>query len=242
MGHRGTRKDFDENTIKAFRAAIKSGADYIEFDIRKTKDGKLIIFHDETIDRVTNKKGKIEEFNLKEIRKLRTRNKGDQIPLLKNVLTKFRKEINFMVELKIKGIEGVVIDLIENLNLLNQTIISSRDYALLLKIKNDFEELKTCYNITKGKGLTLEDFLEDKINQNINPSLDMISLRSSKISEEFIEICHNNKIFALTWDFLEYSEPIKKIKELISLGINGILFDNYQNIPIIKNWLKKNFP
>ena len=58
------------------------------------------------------------------------------------------------------------------------------------------------------------------------------------ITQEFIDICHINNIFALAWNFVRFKNPINVIKTLIEKGINGILFDNYQNIKSIKNWLK----
>ena len=50
-GHRGTLVDYDENTLEAFEIALKSGANYIEFDVRKTNDNELIVFHDSSVDR-----------------------------------------------------------------------------------------------------------------------------------------------------------------------------------------------
>ena len=56
------------------------------------------------------------------------------------------------------------------------------------------------------------------------------------MSQEFIETCHKNEIISLSWDFLDYKNPLNKIKSLISLGVNGILFDNHKNIRGIKKW------
>ena len=64
----------------------------------------------------------------------------------------------------------------------------------------------------------------------------MISLKSSLISQEFIETCSMNEIISLSWDFLGYKNPLRKIKSLITLGINGILFDNHDNVREIKKW------
>ena len=63
IGHRGTRI-LDENTIYAFVKALKYGAEYIEFDIRKTKDNKLVVIHDATIERTTSGEGLIKDFAL----------------------------------------------------------------------------------------------------------------------------------------------------------------------------------
>ncbi len=62
----------------------------------------------------------------------------------------------------------------------------------------------------------------------------MISLKSNLISQKFIEKCHVNEIMALSWDFLGYENPISNINNLITKGIDGILFDDFNNIKKIR--------
>lgn len=238
IGHRGTRVGYDENTIGAFEKAINSGANIIEFDIRKTKDEKLIVFHDDNVDRMTKNSGKIKEYTLVEIKNIRTIREGEKIPLFKEVLSRFRYITDFMVELKVKGIKEEVINIIKKQDLIKETIISSRNFSLLSNIRKNHKKIRTCYNITKGRGLSLKEFLQEEIDHNIKSTLDMISLRSSQVSQDFINICHDHNILALSWDFIDYSNPLNHIKKLISMKIDGILFDNYQNISIIKDWFK----
>jgi len=61
-------------------------------------------------------------------------------------------------------------------------------------------------------------------------------LRSNNITSKFIKACHHNGILALAWDFLSCANPIEKIRRLIEIGIDGILFDDLKNIKVIKNW------
>jgi glycerophosphoryl diester phosphodiesterase len=68
--HRGDRKNFPENTMSAFRAAVDLGLDAIETDIRMTKDGHLVIMHDRDVARTTNGKGFIDQMTLEELRRL----------------------------------------------------------------------------------------------------------------------------------------------------------------------------
>ena len=65
--HRGWSEKYPENTMEAFRAAIDIGIDQIETDIRVTKDGKLVLIHDATVDRTTNGTGLVEEKTLDEL-------------------------------------------------------------------------------------------------------------------------------------------------------------------------------
>ena len=238
IGHRGTRIDYDENTLGAFKKAIEYGADYIELDIHKTKDGKLIIMHDPSLDRTTNGQGLLKDFSYHEIKKLRTKIKNEQIPTLSVLLNELIGRIKFIIELKGENVINELLKLVNERGLQKDCIFSGRYLNELKSIKTTFPESKICYNISKGRDLTLEKFINLGKVKKLFEKPDMISLRSSQITSEFIEICHNNDILALSWDFLHYENPVDKIKLLINMGINGILFDNYKNIPIIRQWLE----
>ena len=71
IAHRGSHLKVPENTLAAYENAIKEGADYVEVDLRTTKDGYLIIMHDESITRMTGIKGQIKDLNYSDIRNLK---------------------------------------------------------------------------------------------------------------------------------------------------------------------------
>ncbi len=68
--HRGWRSAYPENTIAAFQAALDLGVDQIETDVRITKDGELVLIHDETVDRTTDGTGYVREKTLEELQSL----------------------------------------------------------------------------------------------------------------------------------------------------------------------------
>ncbi|MDX1798471.1 MAG: glycerophosphodiester phosphodiesterase family protein, partial [Candidatus Lokiarchaeia archaeon] len=109
IGHRGTRTDFDENSIIAFEKALDSGANCIEFDVRKSKDGNLIILHDPTLDRTTRNSGLIKNLHLNEIKEIRTKNDGSNIPTLSEILKTLKGKTKFMIELKVDNIYDKII-------------------------------------------------------------------------------------------------------------------------------------
>ncbi|MFX1314046.1 MAG: glycerophosphodiester phosphodiesterase [Promethearchaeota archaeon] len=238
IGHRGTRTSFDENTLVAFNKAIEYGANFIEFDVRKTKDEKFVIMHDSSLERTTNGLGLLNNITFNEIKKLKTNFNHFHIPSLFEVLNKLKGKIKFMIELKEEGLKKKIPKIIENFRLFDDVVFSGRRLCDLEFIKNKYFQSKVCYNITKGIGLKLSEFLKLSKNKVLNFKPDMISLRSDLISKEFINICHKNGILGLAWDFLKYEDPLRKIKIIIKLGIDGILFDNYKNILIIKNWFQ----
>jgi glycerophosphoryl diester phosphodiesterase len=71
IAHRGDHVNVPENTLAAYENAIKNRVDYVEIDLRTTKDSVLVIMHDATVDRMTNGKGKISDLTYAELRKLK---------------------------------------------------------------------------------------------------------------------------------------------------------------------------
>jgi len=238
IGHRGTRTDFDENSLIAFEKAVEVGANYIEFDVRKSKDGKIMILHDSTINRTTAGSGKLNNMMLSEIKSYKLKINEGQILLLSEILNAFKNKIKFMIDFKEENLASRVLELVKSRGLLKDCVFSGRNFNELLNIKTISPKSKICYNITKGKGLSLSKFMILGKKEELPFKIDLISLRSSMVTREFIRICLKNHIKALSWDFLGYENPLKEIKSLIRMGINGILFDDHKNIPIIKQWIK----
>ena len=86
IAHRGGISDgYPENTLAAFQRAMAVGADVIELDLRGTKDGRLVILHDETLDRTTDGTGLVTDFTLEELKKLKAGG-NEQIPTYEEVL------------------------------------------------------------------------------------------------------------------------------------------------------------
>jgi len=89
--HRGDWRNAPENSLRAFQYAAQMGVDIVELDLKKTKDGVVVIMHDGTIDRTTNGKGKPADYTFDEIRKFGLKNgigrvTKNQIPTLKEVM------------------------------------------------------------------------------------------------------------------------------------------------------------
>lgn len=69
MAHRGYSGAYPENTMLAFRKAVEAGTDGVELDVHETKDGQLVVFHDETVDRTTDGSGEIRSYTLAELKR-----------------------------------------------------------------------------------------------------------------------------------------------------------------------------
>src|SRR5262245_37610875 len=106
ISHRGEHLHHPENTIPAFRAAIEAGADFIEVDVRTTADGKLVLMHDESVDRCTNGHGEVAKMTFDEIRKLDAGAKsgpafaGTNVPTFQEVLQLAQGRIGVYIDAK----------------------------------------------------------------------------------------------------------------------------------------------
>src|SRR5258708_5415785 len=91
IAHRGASAHFPENTPAAFAAAIRAGTDMCEFDVQKTADGALVVIHDDTVNRTTDGRGRVERMTLAAIKRLDAgswhgaRFAGERIPILAEV-------------------------------------------------------------------------------------------------------------------------------------------------------------
>jgi glycerophosphoryl diester phosphodiesterase len=116
VAHRGASAHAPENTMDAFRLAVEMGADAIELDVHRTRDDKLAVIHDDTLDRTTDATGAISELTLDEIRKADAgarftapdgsfpfAGRGLQVPTLAEVVDWLPEGIGLVVELKARG-------------------------------------------------------------------------------------------------------------------------------------------
>jgi glycerophosphoryl diester phosphodiesterase len=109
-GHRGTRVHAIENTQKAFQFCLENQIDYIEFDVKKTRDNEIIIFHDRMVDHLLDGKGNVEKMPLKEVQALHYRD-GQKVQTLDEFFQQVQKRVRPMLEIKSRGISDQVMDL-----------------------------------------------------------------------------------------------------------------------------------
>ena len=117
IAHRGEHLHHPENTIPAFKEAIRLGADFIEVDVQTTSDGRLVLSHDGTVNRCTNGQGKISEMKFDEVQKLDAGIKtgpefaGIRIPTFDEVLDLARGKIGIYVDVKNASAQDVARDI-----------------------------------------------------------------------------------------------------------------------------------
>lgn len=142
VGHRGAKGLAPENTMPAFQIAADLRIDGVEFDVQRTRDGQLIVFHDENVKRVTGVEGMVEAMTLDEIKALDAGSSfgaefaGERIPTLREVLDFLRQtDLLLFIELKdpwrYAGMEASIIALLREFDLVERTQIRSFYHAAL---------------------------------------------------------------------------------------------------------------
>ena len=136
LAHRGSRLLWPENTMTAFQGAVDLGYRYLEIDLHVTRDGRIVIFHDHDLERLTDGRGKVWEWRWEDLRGLDAghnfdpeagyprRGKDDRIPLLEEALVAFPDRM-FNLDLKQRGIEVVVAGEIARLGAEERVLIGS---------------------------------------------------------------------------------------------------------------------
>jgi len=99
IGHRGAMGHETENTLASVQKAMDLGVDMIEIDVFKIKTGEVVVFHDQTVDRLTNGPGNIEEYNNSDLGRL-ILDGGHRIPMLQDVLKLIDNKVALNIELK----------------------------------------------------------------------------------------------------------------------------------------------
>ncbi|MEH7386417.1 glycerophosphodiester phosphodiesterase family protein [Bacillus sp. JJ1521] len=195
IAHRGANDRFNEHTLTAYRIASKDGVDYLEIDLRMTKDGELVAMHDETINRTTNGKGKVSDYTLEELKKFNTISTFDnkmvseEIPSLREIFDSFAETENFYIETRLVdnqlAMEEKVIELLKEYNLLNdqRVILQSFSPKSLEKIKSLAPDIPLTLLFKKGKF---------DLNKAISSNYPIVGIESSEVTNQIVEKLHKN--------------------------------------------------
>lgn len=197
--HRGASQYAPENTMAAFKKAIELGAQGIELDLQKTKDNKLVIFHDDLIDNKSNGTGRISDYTYKELLEFDfgtwfdSKYKNEKIVLFEDFAKEFFiKDLIFAIELKEVGIERQVLEIIKKYKTHDNIYISSFMYETLKNVRLIDSQAKISWLIRdKIDKKYIDELLKIKGNQICPPA--------NLISESQIELARKNKIGVRLW-------------------------------------------
>ncbi len=151
-GHRGWCSDYPENTMAGFRAALEQDVDMLEFDLNLTRDKRLVVIHDETVDRTTDGTGVIREMDFDELRALdagvkkNARFAGERIPAFEELCELITEYPHLMlnVEIKERTVEtaDLAVAMINRYGFLDRCVFTCFD-ARILEYLHDAYKLRT---------------------------------------------------------------------------------------------------
>lgn len=217
IAHRGASGCYPENTLAAFRAAIEAGADMCELDVQLSRDGAMVVIHDDRVDRTTDGNGPVASMTLAEIKRLDAGArfdvcfKGEKVPTLEEAFDLVDGRCALNIELKSPGLETKVANLVRARGAVGSTLISSFDWEALARIRHIAPELRVGLLASRWPARLIGAATEMKADA-INPSYDMVT-------EDLCIAAHSREINVYAWTV---DEPAV-MRSLIADGADGIV-------------------
>ena len=224
IAHRGFSGKYPENTMLAFRKAIECGADGIELDVHFSKDGELVVIHDERIDRTCDGEGFVCDYTYRELLQFdasagfRGMYGVNRIPTLREVFELIKPVDGFICNIELKtgynvypGIEKAVYELIKEFALEDRIIISSFNHFSVARFKSLAPEIKC--------GFLEGDWILNFGWYTREHGVECVHPRFNTVTEETAEEIKENGIKINTWTVNEPDE----IKRLYKLGVDAVI-------------------
>ena len=225
IAHRGSSGSYPENTRLAFEKAIEAGADMIEMDCRLSKDGHVVVIHDDRLDRTARAKGFVKGKTLKQLKKLdvgawlKKSFKGERIQTLEEILeiVSGKVEINLEIKSVLRGPLGIelkVLFIVSHFDYLERTIFSSFDYQSLRRLRELAPDVRI--GVLYGAGIKDNPFQAAR-------EMNAYSLHIQRefATPHFLEEARELGLKSFVWTVNE----VKEMEKFLSLGVDGIISD-----------------
>jgi glycerophosphoryl diester phosphodiesterase len=210
IGHRGASRAFPENTLAAFRAACDAGADMCELDVQLSRDGAVVVIHDDTVDRTTNGRGAVAELTLAELKSLDA-GRGERIPTLEEVFATTAGRCGLNVELKIPGLEPQVAEIMRKYEATRTSMVSSFEWGALETMRTVAPEIRAGVLAEKKPERMLEAAARLHA-YAVNPRFDLAT-------PDFCIAAHARGFKVLVWTV----DRPEQMRALIDAGVDGIM-------------------
>ena len=225
IAHRGSHLNVPENTLAAYESAIKEGADYVEIDLRTTKDGHLVIMHEESISRMTGIKGLIKDLNFSDIKRLKIKPavNGDtttyHIPEFADVLNLCKGRINIYLDFKEADVEKTY-SLLKEFGMQNNVVVYLNKEEQYEQWKNVAPQVPLMSSLPENANISqLINFMDKK-------RLDVVD---NAYTIDLINLVHKRKI-AVWLDVQSEDEGPAKWEQALKLGADGLQTDHPEKL------------
>jgi len=244
IAHRGGRSLGPENTLYTFRRAVDLGVDVLEMDVHPTRDGRLAVLHDSTLDRTTNGSGPVGRYTLAELKKLDAayrwspdqgesfplRGKGLSIPALSEVFEAF-PQMRMNIEIKAfgQGELSAMCRLIHDFGMSQKVMVASFKSGTLKKFRS------TCPGIATSAGASevLLFFALQRLHLEsvYSPAYQALQVPRSYgdlqvVTKRFLEAAHARNLKVHVWTI----NGVDDMHDLLQLGVDGIMTDYPQRL------------
>ena len=219
IAHRGASGELPENTLPAYELALAQGADMIEIDLHTTRDGAIVITHDEDLEALGGH-GEVADATLEEIRRLDAGD-GAAVPTQEEVLDAFGARIPFNLELKrgssatYEGLERAALDAVRKRGLLEQTLFSSFFDPVLERLRALAPEARLARLFSPRDP-------ERPLERALAVGAEAINPWRGLLQPELIEAAHAEGLAVYVFTVDEEQE----MRSLLDLGVDGI-FTNF---------------
>ena len=229
FAHRGASVYAPENTMAAFALAMKMGADGVELDVQLTKDGEVVVVHDETIDRVSDGSGEVRDYTLKELQRFSFHYKfdsykGEKIPTLEEVL-KLLYPSGMLVNIELKTgiywyekLEEKVLEIVRKTGMEERVIYSSFNHCSVQRIRELAPHAQTAY-LYSDVIWHVEEYAKKTGVGGLHPALYHVKMR------HFLKEYLDSGLAVRVWTV---NEP-EDMRELIKAGVDAVI-TNYPDI------------
>ncbi len=227
IAHRGASGDglAPENTLAAFEKAIQIGIDVVEVDVHATLDNRVIVIHDATLDRTTDRLGVVKELTFQEIRQADagswcgTQFKDERVPALEEVLDLARHRALVLIEIKADYLAERVLQTIVEMDAVSQVVIQSFNQQTIKRIKLLEPSIPTALLMgnlpTTPSRVRARKIVRDVLAMGANS----VGLWHNVITPALLEEMRRRALSVWTWTV---NEEIA-MRDLIQMGIHGII-------------------
>ncbi|MEV7503576.1 glycerophosphodiester phosphodiesterase [Streptomyces sp. NPDC093018] len=227
FAHRGGAADGVENTAAQFRRAVELGYRYIETDVHATADGRLVAFHDTTLDRVTDGAGRIADLPWAEVRGARVGGR-EPVPLFEELLETF-PEVRWNIDIKAEPALRPLLDLLERTGAWDRVCVGSFSEARVLRAQRlAGPRLATSFGTRGVLSLRLRSWGLPAAVRRSAVAAQVPEAQSGVpvVDARFVRAAHARGLHVHVWTI---NEP-ERMHRLLDLGVDGIMTDHIDTL------------